>query len=52
MVENFLQEANGSDIKMLITSTSYDETADTVTINVGSPDPLEVLAVHLKEGIA
>jgi hypothetical protein len=51
MVENFLQEANGSDIKMLITSTSYDETADTVTINVGSPDPLEVLAVHLKQGI-
>ena len=51
MIENFLQEAYGSHILMLITGTSYSEEDDTVSIAVGSPDPLAVMSAQLKRGI-
>lgn len=46
MIDDFLQEANGSGIIFLITATRYDERTDTMTIYAGTPNPLETLAAR------
>jgi hypothetical protein len=49
MIENYLQEMDGSGITFLITATSYDEDAETLTITAGSPDPLATLAARMRK---
>ena len=48
LIENYLQELDGSGIMFLITSTAFDEETETLTIRAGTPNPLEVLAGRLK----
>ena len=49
MIENYLQEMDGSGITFLITATSYDEDAETLTITAGSPDPLSALIAQMRK---
>ena len=51
MIDDYLQEVGGGGLIFMITGTEYNEDADEVTINTGTPNPMEVLTARTRAGL-
>ena len=51
-VENYLNDLSGTGLTLRITGTSYDDTTETNTMDVGLPDNLDVLLARQSMGLS